>query len=403
MEVTISCKFKLHTTKEQQSLIMQTAKAYRNAFNFVSKDHLENKSSNVRVIHDKYYQEIRSKVLLPSQLACNVERDVARIYQQKWDFCKENHSAFLKAPKRRSLTVPYTHRRTFSIKPDKLTVSLTTLNGRLKNICISGWNKHYEYIRKGRIGDPLLVYNKRRKFFSLVIPVTLQVNEQQPTEVVGIDTGQRHIAAIASTTGKKYLADVPENTKQRKTHYHQVRGQLMQKGTRSAKRRFNAISEREKRFVSDVLHKISISIIQNHPQAKFGLEDLTGIRENTNTYRKEKEARRQVEQWPFLQFQFDVEYKSVLYHGIEVTYVDAAYTSKTCPICGHVGKENRPSNGEQFDCQNCHFQEHADIVGAINIALRCLVQTQNQNLGALVSGPYAPQVEQALPIQGVGY
>jgi len=387
MEVTISCKFKLHTTEEQRTLIMQAAQAYRNAFNSISFSNFEEKTSNIRIIHGKYYQQVRLKFQLPAQLACNVERDVARIYQQKWDFCKENHVAFEKAPKRRSLAVPYTLNRTFSIKPDKLTVSLTTLNGRLKDIHISGWNKHYEYIRTGRIGDPVLVYNKRRKFFSLAIPVTLQVNEQQQKEVVGIDIGQRHIAALASTTGKRYLIDLQENAKQRKTHYHEVRGQLMQKGTRSAKRRLNAISFREKRFVSDVLHGVSKTILNTHSQAKFGLEDLTDIRERANTHRKNKEARRQVEQWPFGEFQFKVEYKSHLYHGIKVAYVDPAYTSKTCPVCGHVGKENRSNNGEQFLCQNCHFREHADIVGAINIALRCLVQTQNINLGALVSGP----------------
>jgi len=403
MEVTISCKFKLHTTKEQHSLIMHTAKTYRSAFNFVSTDHFSDKSSNVRRIHGNYYKEIRSKFQLPSQLACNVERDVARTYQQKWDYCKENHVAFETAPVRKSLSTPYTLNRTFSIKPDKLLVSLTTLNGRIHSIPISGWNKHYEYIRTGKLGDPKLVYNKRREFFFVVIPVILQVDDQQPKEVVGIDTGQRHIAAIASTTGKKYLVDVPENTKQRKTYYHEVRGQLMQKGTRSAKRRLHEISGREKRFVSDVLHVASKQIINTHPTAKLGLEDLTGIRENTNTHRKAKEARRQVEQWPFRQFQFNVSYKSELYHGIKVAYVSPAYTSKTCPVCGHVGKENRPNNGEQFFCQNCHFREHADIVGAINIALRCLFQTQNINLEALVSGLYAPQVEQALSLQGIGY
>ncbi|MBM3243093.1 IS200/IS605 family element transposase accessory protein TnpB [Candidatus Poribacteria bacterium] len=402
MEVTISCKFRLHTTKEQHSLIMQTAKAYRSAFNFVSTDHLGNKSSNVRVIHNQYYQTIRSQFQLPSQLACNVERDVARNYLSKWDYCKENHVAFETAPQQKSLTTPYTLNRTFSIKPDKLRVSLTTLNGRQGDIPISGWNKHYEYIRTGKLGDPKLVYNHRRKFFFVFIPVTMNVPELKPQEVVGIDTGQKHIAAIASTTGQKYLVDVKENTKQRKTHYHEVRGQLMKKGTRSAKRRLSYIADREKRFVSDVLHSLSGRIILTHT-ALFGLEDLTDIRENTNTRRKDKEARRQVEQWPFREFQFDMEYKSALYHGIKVVYVDPAYTSKTCPVCGHRDKANRPNNGEQFDCQNCHFKEHADIVGAINIAIRCLVHAQNINSWALVSGPHAPKVEQALPLQGVGY
>ena len=42
-------------------------------------------------------------------------------------------------------------------------------------------------------------------------------------------------------------------------------------------------------------------------------------------------------------------------------------------------------------CQNCGYTEHADIVGAINIATRELSKTQESNLGLLVSQPNAPQ------------
>ncbi|MHC1568364.1 MAG: zinc ribbon domain-containing protein, partial [Candidatus Syntropharchaeia archaeon] len=95
--------------------------------------------------------------------------------------------------------------------------------------------------------------------------------------------------------------------------------------------------------------------------------------------------------WPFASLQKKIEYKAKLYYGIQVEYVDPSYTSQTCPVCGFASKDNRPSHGEKFVCQNCGYGEQADIVGAINIALRVLSKAQEENLkGLLVSQPNAP-------------
>ncbi|MGW6054198.1 RNA-guided endonuclease InsQ/TnpB family protein [Streptomyces sp. NPDC055189] len=43
-------------------------------------------------------------------------------------------------------------------------------------------------------------------------------------------------------------------------------------------------------------------------------------------------------------------------------------TSRTCPPCGHVDGESR--DGEKFRCTACGHRDHADRVGAWNVALR---------------------------------
>jgi IS605 OrfB family transposase len=56
--------------------------------------------------------------------------------------------------------------------------------------------------------------------------------------------------------------------------------------------------------------------------------------------------------------------------GGEFREVNPAHTSQTCPICGHVSRENRKTQAH-FAC-GCGFTEHADIVGATNILARGL-------------------------------
>ncbi|NLU67847.1 RNA-guided endonuclease TnpB family protein [Streptomyces sp. HNM0574] len=48
--------------------------------------------------------------------------------------------------------------------------------------------------------------------------------------------------------------------------------------------------------------------------------------------------------------------------------VDPRNTSRTCPQCGHVDVQNRA--GEKFQCTTCDHRDHADRVGAWNVALR---------------------------------
>jgi putative transposase len=52
--------------------------------------------------------------------------------------------------------------------------------------------------------------------------------------------------------------------------------------------------------------------------------------------------------------------------GREVIAVDPRNTSRTCPECGHVPAENRPTQ-EKFHRQPCGHNTHADTVGATNV------------------------------------
>ncbi|MFE1774760.1 RNA-guided endonuclease InsQ/TnpB family protein [Streptomyces sp. NPDC059008] len=49
--------------------------------------------------------------------------------------------------------------------------------------------------------------------------------------------------------------------------------------------------------------------------------------------------------------------------------VDASNTSRTCPECGHVAKENRVTQAK-FECTACDFIANADHVGALNVLSR---------------------------------
>ena len=65
--------------------------------------------------------------------------------------------------------------------------------------------------------------------------------------------------------------------------------------------------------------------------------------------------------WSFYRLATFIEYKAKL-AGIKVEYVDPAYTSQICPICGSV----HHANDRNYTCR-CGYQTHRDLLGAINI------------------------------------
>ncbi len=55
-------------------------------------------------------------------------------------------------------------------------------------------------------------------------------------------------------------------------------------------------------------------------------------------------------------------------YRVLLVYVDPRDTSRHCPCCGWVAKENRVA--EVFRCVKCNYSADADLVGAVNILAR---------------------------------
>ncbi len=68
------------------------------------------------------------------------------------------------------------------------------------------------------------------------------------------------------------------------------------------------------------------------------------------------------------EFRRQLEYKQDWRGGVVVA-VPPAYTSRTCPSCGHESSDNRRTQS-RFLCVACGLEGNADVVAAINILER---------------------------------
>lgn len=281
-------------------------------------------------------------------------------------------------------TLTYNYLRDYGFKCEQH-VSILTLEGRV-SIPYTGYDKHVTLIQQSAgIGGAKLWYDKPKKQFYLI--VSLEVETPDPTpethkSVVGVDVGVRYLAVTSTTKGECNFYS-SKHIVPNANHYARLRKRLQHKGTRSATRRLMAISGRERRLKQDANHVVSKRITTQYPHVIIGLEDLTHIRERTNRRRKGKKASKKqrranaaYSKWSFAELQSMIAYKALLNKSIAVK-VDAYYTSKACPICGHISDTNRPNKGLLFVCQRCQYTLHADLVGSRNITLRTLLIRQD--------------------------
>ncbi len=199
--------------------------------------------------------------------------------------------------------------------------------------------------------------------------------------MVGVDIGIRYLAVTSTTKGACAFYS-GKRIVPKANHYARLRKRLQMKGTRSATRRLVVISGRERRLKQDANHVVSKRIAVGYPQSIIGVENLTDIRERTRRKKgkkassKQRKANAVYSKWSFAELQGMIAYKALL-HGSMAIKVDAHYTSKACPMCGHTCDANRPNKGLLFVCQHCQYTLHADLVGARNITMRTLLARQD--------------------------
>src|SRR5215472_13468709 len=308
------------------------------------------------------YAQLRARYHLPSQLACSVERQVASTYKGLWTkllknkehrrakITKKRFKGLDQPPTYSSPTMQYTYERDYTFQCDSQ-VSIGTLNGRI-SVPYQGYDKHVALIRQGAtIGDAKLWYDKVRKTFYLLVSLEIDVPEptcEQLNEVIGVDVGIRYLAVTATSTGKTTFHP-GKRVRHKANHYARLRKRLQQKGTRGAKRRLRRIEQQERRLKAQANHRIAKLIVEQHPHTLIGLENLADIRERTRRRKrkrkkngkgteqvspKARKANRVYSQWSFAELQALISYKAALAGSLAVK-VDADYTSKACPMCGH--------------------------------------------------------------------
>jgi len=198
-----------------------------------------------------------------------------------------------------------------------------------------------------------------------------------PGGVVGIDMG---IARFATLSDGTFYAPINSFKRHevalRKAQQAMSRKVKFSNNWKKAKARIQRIHSRIANVRRDFLHKTSTAIRKNH--AIVCIEDLR-VRNmsqtaagTTETPGKNVRAKsclnKSILDQGWFEFRRQLAYK-LAWNGGHLIIVPPHNTSRTCPNCGHVSADNRRTQA-RFACVACGYENHADVVGAINILSR---------------------------------
>lgn len=221
----------------------------------------------------------------------------------------------------------------------------------------------------------------------LIAVETMPHVDQAPTGTsVGVDVGVANFASLSNgeqfPPAQNYAAELEKLAKLQRV-LSRMEGPI--KGKKKASKNWMKANEKVRaqyRHIANVRRHYT-EIVSKDIAERFetvAIEDLKlknmsksakGDAENPGSKVAQKSGlNRSILNGGFFQFRTRLECK-VAARGGQVIAVNPAFTSQTCPACGHVAKANRPSQAV-FCCVECGHSGHADIVAAQNILHRAL-------------------------------
>ncbi|MBO0615035.1 RNA-guided endonuclease InsQ/TnpB family protein [Thiothrix fructosivorans] len=213
------------------------------------------------------------------------------------------------------------------------------------------------------------------------ISIQIQREVEQPTPTatssIGIDLG---IARFATLSDGSYIAPLNSfKTQQAKLAKYQRRMAHKQKFSNNWKKAKAKVQKLHTQIANtrrDFLHKATTTISQNH--AVVFVEDLqvsnmsrsaVGTAENPGKNVAAKSGlNKAILDQGWGEFRRQLDYK-LAWNGGMLFAVPPHYTSQECPECHHISADNRQTQAT-FVCVKCHYENHADHVGAINVKER---------------------------------
>jgi IS605 OrfB family transposase len=357
--VNATLKLQLHIDDTERDALLETLTQSTACFNAVCLEGWKTGERNsIRLHHATYYGLRSTYPDLPAQLHCAARVKAAESLKSADAIFKTGRKA--NCPQSINCTIRY-DARSYWVRLSNGTASLATTAGRIIvqfNLC--GYYRRY-LDWKPCSAD--LCYDRKTGRFYLHVVVKQTAPDAVCDGVLGVDLGIVEIAT--DSHGRSYSG---EAVKAVRTRVRRIRRILQSKGTRSAKKHLRRIRQKQSRYVRDVNHCVSKSLVQTATQSRkaLALEDLKNIRDRADTV--SRQMRWLLGNWAFDQLRNFVAYKAEA-SSVPVVYVDPRNSSRICSRCGHCDKANRKSQAS-FVCLKCGFQANADFNAAVNLEAR---------------------------------
>jgi len=316
-------------------------------------------------LHRAKYRELRQRhPTLLSHYIFTACRYAASIYEsfielKKMGVCEKERPTF----KEQAI---WLHKQLFKLDVEGWKVSIAAHRGRWVTLRLLH-GRYHDKFKDMKLGEARLVLRDDGSLYlSAVFRQTIVLPEMDAdAKVIAVDVNENAIIY----GNDDFIERFETNEGIIRTRYFLKRRRIQSKirGRGLRARLLEKYRGRERHRVREIYYRAAKEIIGKAREVGATVIVMEGLDLHERDLGS-KELNGRIHRWGYRRFQQILEYQAKL-HGLNVKYVDPAYTSSLCPVCG--GELDLSSNGHRLmKCQRCGLEEDRDVIAVKNLVKR---------------------------------
>jgi putative transposase len=367
-EIKLTARFKVDLTDVDEAMIPEIHRLfeeYRRIVNeLIEYAHLHRIASFISLHHAKYRELRQRHPTLPSNYIFTACRLAASIYEsfielKKMGVCEKEKPIF-------KGQVIWLDKKLFKLDVESWRASIAVHGGRWIALRLL-YGRYHDRFKDMRLGEARLVLrDDGNLYLNVVFRQTIVLPEiNTDAKVIAVDVNENVIVY----GNNEFIERFETNEGIIRTRYFLKRRRIQSKirGRGLRARLLGKYRGRERHRVREIYYRATKEIISKAKEV--GATVI--VMEDLEVYKEDKDSRElngRIHRWGYRRFQRVLEYQAKL-HGLNVKYVDPAYTSSLCPVCGD--ELDLSSNGHRLmKCQRCGLEEDRDVIAVKNLVKR---------------------------------
>jgi putative transposase len=219
-----------------------------------------------------------------------------------------------------------------------------------------------------KLNNSIQLNFKHNKLSNIVLSLSTErqyaLSYEPKTSVIGLDFGLTNL--LTTNFGTQFSKNFINRLKYYDDKILKLSNELKKRNKHyklSSNKRYSKLQHKLKSFIKNEMNRVVNRIVDVYKPDKIVLENLNFQNSNLS-----KKLNRLISNCGISALKNKMNILS-LYNGITVEYVNPAYTSQECSVCGNVDEKNRKSQSK-FECLCCGLKLNADVNASRNIINR---------------------------------
>jgi putative transposase len=382
-EITLTAKFKVDLTDANGATISEIHHLFaehRGIVNELIEYAHSHRTTSFISLHHAKYRELRQRCpTLPSHYIDTACRLTASIYEsfielKKMGMCDREKPVF------GGRTI-WLDKKLFKLDVEGWKVSIAVHGGRWVTLRLLH-GRYHDKFKDMKPGEARLVLkDDGNLYLNVVFRRAVMLPEiSADAKVIAVDVNENVIVYGNNDFIERFETDEGIIRTRYFLKRRRIQSRIRGRGLRA--RLLGKYKGRERHRVSEIYYRAAKEIIGKAREVGatvIVMEDLDLHERDLGS----RELNGRIHRWGYRRFQRILEYQAKL-HGLNVKYVDPAYTSSICPVCG--GELDPSSSGRRvMRCRRCGLEEDRDVIAVKNLTKRYYKKCMNKNLKPLLT------------------